>query len=163
MLDKLFFITNTSDVHVSLCHPCTLNLCYTNQWPTFFITAINYLTDSLFIIIPFIADCCQIISSSNMMFPSYSKYFMSHLVMLFGFVYETPHTHYNSQTAIFNYFVFFFQYRELIVTNRSSPAKCLTVMWILGQCGSFNFRSGLKGELCTQFFKDSSWDSAIQI
>ena len=61
----------------------------------------------------------------------------------------TSTTHKHCGNIELHVFCIILQYRELIVTNRSSPAKCLTVMWILGQCGSFNFRSGLKGELCT--------------
>lgn len=38
------------------------------------------------------------------------------------------------------------QYLELLRSHQSRPAKCLTIMWALGQAGFADLTEGLKGE-----------------
>lgn len=37
------------------------------------------------------------------------------------------------------------QFLELLRSHQSRPAKCLTIMWALGQAGFTNLTEGLKG------------------
>lgn len=37
------------------------------------------------------------------------------------------------------------QFLELLRSHQSRPAKCLTIMWALGQAGFANLTEGLKG------------------
>jgi len=42
-------------------------------------------------------------------------------------------------------FVHFLQFQELVIANKNFPAKCQTIMWVLGQGGVHNLDVGLKG------------------
>lgn len=40
------------------------------------------------------------------------------------------------------------QYLELLRSHQNRPAKCLTIMWALGQAGFADLTEGLKGKCC---------------
>lgn len=50
------------------------------------------------------------------------------------------------------------QYLEVLRSQQNRPAKCLTVLWALGQAGFSDLHEGLKGESCEQRCGIPSWD-----
>lgn len=50
------------------------------------------------------------------------------------------------------------QYLEVLRSQQNRPAKCLTVLWALGQAGFTDLQEGLKGESQEQQQGIPSWD-----
>lgn len=50
------------------------------------------------------------------------------------------------------------QYLEVLRSQQNRPAKCLTVLWALGQAGFTDLHEGLKGESQEQQSEIPSWD-----
>lgn len=44
-------------------------------------------------------------------------------------------------------FCYIEQYLELLKTSQNRPAQCLSILWVLGQCGITDLRCGLRGNL----------------
>lgn len=50
------------------------------------------------------------------------------------------------------------QYLEVLRSHQNQPAKCLTVLWALGQAGFTDLHEGLKGKSWGQRDQIPSWD-----